>query len=307
MTREKAAQIFTMLATLVESDQQPLDSVRNVRRGTAITDRSSDRSKLPDASADTEVIRVHHAAIHFDFFALDANIGDPMLPAAIWATRDIKAQLFPKIGEALFEFLGQPTGKSLGLSKRKLAELRARAGHGSTCEYRGLHRQGGNFKFTGHGGRLAPRHVDDQQVLHGGGSNVAVGVAVGKLRCRAQLLRTDPPSQHRSANVDKAALLLLMDADVVAVNIPGNFFRLGGIKRKTNCSLQFIQKTIRRPTLLKKQKLQPSLFPALPKRFTGAEYFRHAASYGHDLVPPNEGVQPQGDVRIGGESPTNPQ
>src|SRR5579864_1563095 len=255
MPREESAQIFTRLAALVEPGEQPLDSIRNLGSGAAVANRPRDRRKLPDASANAEVIRIHHAAIHFDFFALDADISDPMLPATIRAAGDIEPQLLLEIGEALFKLLRKPSRKALRLGKRELAKLRTRAGHGSTREDRGLHREGSNTKFVRHRGRVALWHVDDQQVLHGCGSNVSVGVAIGQIRGSAQLLRSDASSQYGSANVDKTTLLLRVNADVVTVNIHGNIFRFGGIKRKSNLSLQLIQKAVGRPALLQKQKL----------------------------------------------------
>src|SRR5579872_4806889 len=255
MPRKEAAQIFTRLATLVESGKQALDSVRNLGSGAAISNRPSDRGELTDTSANAEVVGVDHAAIHFDFFALDADIGDPMLSTTVGAAGDIEPQMFLEIGEALFELLRKPTGEALGFGQRELAKFRTRAGHGSTREDRGLHREGSNTKFVRHRGRVALWNVDDQQVLHGCGSNVSVGVAIGQIRGGAQLLWSDASSQYGSANVDKTTLLLRVNADVVAVNIHGNIFRFGGIKRKSNLSLQLIQKAVGRPALLQKQKL----------------------------------------------------
>ena len=86
--------------------------------------------------------------------------------------------MFLEIGETLFELLREPSGKALRFRQRKLAEFRACAGHGSACEHRSLYRQGSNLKLTSHHSRIALRHVDDQQVLHGGGTNVALRVAI---------------------------------------------------------------------------------------------------------------------------------
>src|SRR5580704_7413064 len=178
MTCEKALQILSGLAALVKFRQQTFDRIGNIRRRAAISDRMRDRGKLANASANAEVIRVHHAAIHLDLLAFDADVGDPMLSAAIRAAGDVDPELFLKIGQPLFEFVRQPARKTFGFRQCQLAKFRARASHGSASEHRGLHRQGSNFKLMSDRGRMALRHVDDQQILHRGRSNVAIGVAI---------------------------------------------------------------------------------------------------------------------------------
>src|SRR5580704_11833867 len=153
--------MLALLAAVFETGKQPLDGVRNIRRGAAIAYGPRYRGEMANAPADAEVICVHHAAIHFDFLAFDADIGDPMLAATIRAAGNVEAQLFLKIGEALFEFLREPSSKALGFRQRELAKFRACASHGSASEDRGLHRQGSNFKLMGDRGRIALRHVDD--------------------------------------------------------------------------------------------------------------------------------------------------
>src|SRR5580700_11647206 len=145
MPRQKKPQILVCFSALVESGQQPLDSIGNIRGGAAITNWPGDRSNLAEASADTEVVGVHHPATYFDFFPFNADVGDPMLPATIRATRDVEPQLFLKTGEPLFEFLREPSRKAFCFRQCELAKFRARAGHGSACEYRGLDRQGSSF------------------------------------------------------------------------------------------------------------------------------------------------------------------
>ena len=68
--------------------------------------------------------------------------------------------------------------------------------------------------------------VDDEQILHDGVADVAIGIAFGEVGGKIELLRGDAAAQNRSADVDQAGLLLVVDADVVAVDVGGDFFRV---------------------------------------------------------------------------------
>src|SRR5580658_7838536 len=250
MPRQKQPQILVCFSVLVKSGQQPLDSIGNIRGGAAIANGPGDRSNLAEAPADTEVVGVYHPAIYFDFLSFNADVGDPMLPATIRAASDVESQLFLKIGKPLFEFLREPSRKAFCFRQCELAKFRSRAGHGSACEYRGLDRQGSSFKLVRNCGRVSLWHVDDQQILHGGGTDVAVRVAIRQIRRRAQLLRRDTASQHGGAYVGEARLLLRVNTDVVAMNVRGKVFRFGRVERKSDLPLQFFQEAFRGPTLL---------------------------------------------------------
>src|SRR5580693_3086868 len=229
MPRQKQPQILVCFSALVESGEQPLDGIGNIRGRAAIANRPGQRSNLAEASADTEVVGVYHPPIYLDFFSFNTDVGDPMLAATIRTTSDVEPQLFLKTGKPLFEFLREPSRKAFCFRQCELAKFGSRAGHRSACEYRGLHREGSNFKLMCNGGRVSLWHVDDQQILHGGGTNVAVRVAIRQIRRRAQLLRRDAASQHGGAYVDETWLLLLVNTDVVAMNVRGNVFQLGGV------------------------------------------------------------------------------
>src|ERR1700722_8939784 len=168
------------------------------------------------------------------FFPPKADIGDPVLAATIRATGDVEPQLFLKVRNSPFELPRKPARKAFGLGQRELAEFRTRTGDGSACENRGLDGHGSNFKLVGHRRRVALRHIDDQQILHGGGTNVAVRVAIRQIRRRTQLLRRDTASQHGGPYVHEASLLLRVNTDVVAMNVRGNVFQFGGVERKAD-------------------------------------------------------------------------
>ena len=106
----------------------------NERRRATITDRAGNPSVPAHGPAEAEIVGVGQLAIVLDLLAFNADVGDPMLAAAIGATGNVQAQLLIELRQALFEFVDEPASKSLGLSDGELAELGARAGDGSAPE-----------------------------------------------------------------------------------------------------------------------------------------------------------------------------
>src|SRR5579864_6877435 len=145
------------------------------------------------------------------------------------------------------------------------------------------------------------RNIHDQQVLHDRVAKVPIGVVLGKIRRGAQLLWSDAPAQHVRADIRKPGLLLRMNANVVAVNIGRNFFRLGGIQREAEPLLQRRKEGVRRPSVLQEQKLQPSALAVLAEHFGFPKELRHAAYYGDNLFPRNESVETNAKMWIGGK------
>src|SRR6266404_3398121 len=115
MPREKATQIFAGRALFVEFAQQSLDGVRHIRSCATVSNRSRNRRKLAHTPTYAEVVGIHHAPILLDLLAFNADVRDPVLPAAIRAPGDVQLELLLKSGQALIEFLGKPAGKALRL------------------------------------------------------------------------------------------------------------------------------------------------------------------------------------------------
>ena len=86
---------------------------------------------LADGSAKTEVVGVGELAFVLDFFAFDADVGDPVLAAAVGAAGYVELELLVEAGEAVFELVDEPAREALGLSDGQLAELGAGAGDGA--------------------------------------------------------------------------------------------------------------------------------------------------------------------------------
>src|SRR5207253_4461335 len=88
----------------------------------------------PQGSTHAEVIRVDEVVLHLDLLALDTDVGNPVLAAAVRAPGNVKLQVLIETGQALFQFFDQPAGKTLSLGDRELAEFGAAAGDGATEE-----------------------------------------------------------------------------------------------------------------------------------------------------------------------------
>ena len=121
------------------------------------------------------------------------------------------------------------------------------------------------------------------------------------------MLGSDAAAQYRRAYIDETGLLLIMHADVIAMDVRWDFFPFAGIERKADVLLQFGQECVGGPAMFKEQKFEAGLFPALPQNFIGAKNFRHAANYLDDLFGLNESVQSHRQVRIGGKTASDAQ
>src|SRR5262245_59064447 len=103
MARKKLAQIFTGVARLKVIAQETLDRVRHIVRRAAIADRPREACMFADSAAQAEVVSVLGAALGFDLFAFQADIGNPVLAATVGAASDVELQLLVKLGQPLFE------------------------------------------------------------------------------------------------------------------------------------------------------------------------------------------------------------
>ena len=69
-----------------------------------------------------------------DFLSFKADIGNPVLAAGVGATGDVEFEMLIERGEAVFEFLDDPTREALGFGDRELAEFGSGAGNGAAPE-----------------------------------------------------------------------------------------------------------------------------------------------------------------------------
>ena len=89
MAREIGAEIFVCVARSKIGFEQALDGLRDIFRGAAISDLARNAGVLADGAAYAEVVGVDEIRALLDFFAFEADIGDPVLAAGVRATGDV--------------------------------------------------------------------------------------------------------------------------------------------------------------------------------------------------------------------------
>src|SRR5260221_4375358 len=227
---EKLAQRLVSDAISFESPQQTLDRRWHFAGRAAITDRPRDRCMAAESATDAEVIRVDKLVTGAHLLAFDADVRDPMLPAAVRAAGDVDFELLAVLGEPMIELLNEPAREALRLSDGQLAELRAGAGDSAAEERRGLRPQTSIVQLPRNRLGVLRGHVRNEQVLHDRRTQFARSETLGDVRGRPQLLRQDAPAQDGRANVDEPCLLLAVNADVVAIDVVRRQFGKGALE-----------------------------------------------------------------------------
>src|SRR5580704_49235 len=229
-----ARQIFLkrLVRQLVEVEllKEALDSVGNFGGGAAIADGPRDTCVVPDSTTDAEVVGIDHLAVHSGFLAFEADVSGPMLAAAIGAAGDVQLQLVLIVREAIFELIGEPTSEGFRFGEGQLAEFRTGASNCAADESGGQDREATLVQRCDDFGSVFTGNVDNEKILHGSRADVAVGVLVGEISGQAKLLRGDAAAENVGTYGEAVGLLLRDYAEMVAVKIGGQDFRLRGIK-----------------------------------------------------------------------------
>src|SRR5208337_1620495 len=85
-------------------------------------------------------------------------------------------------------------------------------------------------EFGDYRGDVAFGDVDEEEILHGRGAEMAVGETIGQVGGLAELLRSDAATNYGGADGIEAGLLLGLDTQVIAMNVRGKVFGFGGIE-----------------------------------------------------------------------------
>ncbi len=243
-----------------------------------------------ERAAQAKVIGIDHLSVDFYLFAIDANVGDPVLSATVRAAGDVQLQMLIEAGQAVFQFFHQPAGKVLCFRDRELAELRAAAGDRAAPEGRTAHAQSNGIQFPSQVFGIELRNIHDEQVLHVGGAKFARREAIRQIGGGVHLLGGDSSAEHCGSHIAEARLLLRMDADVVAIHIRGRLFFDCGIELKSDSPLQFVQKALRRPTMPQEEKFQPRALTMLTQYLRVAKQFGDSLNRGQHLMPADKRV-----------------
>jgi len=270
---KKLPQVFVGFLFLIKILEKALDCVRNFGRGAAVSHRAGDGGKLTHAAADAEIVGVNHLAVLFYFLAFDADVGDPVLPATVRAAGNVEFQLLLEAREPIVKLFAEPTGKAFGFSKRELAEFRASASDGATGEGGGFNGKACGGEFGGDFVPVFVRYVYNDQILHDGGTQMAVSVFVRKCGGGAELIGSEATAEDADAHVGETGLFLRVDAYVVPVDVGGCRFDFAGVQRKAHNLLEFGEERVGGPAVFKEKIFQASFVAADAQNFAGAENF----------------------------------
>src|SRR5579863_311117 len=273
-----ARQIFLerLVGPLVYGElfEEALDSVGNFGGGAAIADGPRDTCVVTDSTADAEVVGIDHLAIHSGFLAFEADVGGPMLAAAIGAAGDMQLQLLLIVREAIFELVGKPTSEGFRFGEGELAEFRTGASDRAADESRGQNREAARVKRGNYFGSMFAGNVDDEEILHRSGADVAIGVLIGEIGGEAKLFRGNAAAENVGPYGETVGLLLRDDAEMVAVKIGGQDFRFSGIKGETEALLNCGEESVGGPTMLEEEELKPRLVAGNAENVCVAKDFR---------------------------------
>ncbi len=299
---EEMLERFAGATIRLEGVEETRDGLRNLIGAATVADRTRDGSNVADTAADAEIVGVDKFAIDLDFFALDADVGDPVLTATVGAAGDVEFELMLEIGIAVFESFGKPAGEGFGFGESEFAEFGAGAGDGTTNESGTCDGKAGGVELGHNGGDMGIGDVDEEQILHGSGADVAVGVAFGEIGGEAKLRWSDAAANDGGADGEEAGLLLGNDAEMIAMDVRGGLLRFGGIESKPETSLDGSEERFGGPAVFEEEEFHAGTFAALAEDFAFAEDFGDGADDGDDLMRQDEGVEADGKVRLRGKA-----
>lgn len=210
--------------------QEARDGVGNFAGGAAIAYGAGDGGELANAAAYAEIVGVDHLAVLLDFFSFEADIGNPVLAAGVGAAGDVELDFLLIAWETFVELFGEPAGIRFCFGESELAEFGAGAGHGAADERVGEHGQASLVEFIDNGGNIESSNIDEEEILHGGGTEVTVTVMVSEIGGEPDLRRGDATADDVRADGEKAGLLLRDNAQVIAMDGGGELFGGGGIE-----------------------------------------------------------------------------
>src|SRR5271169_4959148 len=96
---ERGAEVLFGLTVGEIFAQQAFDGFGDQRRGAARADGARYGGVLADGSAEAEVVGVNELAFVLDLLAFNADVGDPVLAAAVGAAGYVELELLVKAGQ----------------------------------------------------------------------------------------------------------------------------------------------------------------------------------------------------------------
>src|SRR5574341_1586354 len=178
MLSNELAKISAIRPAIQVCRQQTLDGTRHLGRGAPVSYRPGLALVLADSAPHAEVVRINYCSAHLDLLALDADVGDPVLAAAIRATGHVDLEVLVKSGHPLLKLFYQPLGEALRLREGQLTEFRSRARNRTPPEGRGVKPHTGVLDLLCQGIGVLASQVEDEEILHDRDPSLSRAIAV---------------------------------------------------------------------------------------------------------------------------------
>src|SRR6185437_7560273 len=180
VARKVGAEIFTRLTIGEIGLEQALDGIRHVFCSRTVAERARGTSVLANGPTNAELEGINQLAVLLDLLAFKTDIGDPVLAAAVGAAGDVQLDLLIEARKTVFHLADHPLCKSFSFGNGKLAELGAGAGNRAAPERGDVHLEAKRIEFDDQSRSLLVGHVDDDDVLHDGGTKLAIAILIGE-------------------------------------------------------------------------------------------------------------------------------
>src|SRR5438067_935110 len=296
MAGKEAPEVLAGLTLGKIMSEQALDRVWNFCGQAAISGGAGRRLMQAERAAYAEVVGVEQAVVHLDFFALNPEVGDPVLAATIGASRDVQLEVLVESGKALIQLLDQPSRERLRFGDGELAELGAAARDCSSREGRTADLQSDVIQLFCKRLGIERRDVHHQHVLHVGRAEFAAGKTLSQIRGCLHLVRIDSAAQRNRTDITQPGLLLGVNSDVIAIDVVRRMFFRSGIESEADAILQFGEKAFGGPSVAQEEEFEASALAMLAQNLGIAEELGDALDHRHDLIPANERVEAGAEI-----------
>lgn len=214
----------------------------------------------------------------------------------------MQLQLVLKIRIAILESFGEPASEAFGFGKSELAEFGTGASDSAANECGAGHGKSASGELRDDSGEMRLGDVDEEQILHRSGADVAVGVAFGEIGGEAKLRGSNATANDGGADGKQTGLLLRNDAEMIAMNVGRDRFGFGRIESEAETLVNGSEEGFGRPVMFEEKIFHAGAFAALAKNVARAEDFGDGADDGNNLVRLDECVEADSEMRLSGKA-----
>ena len=131
---------------------------------------------------------------------------------------------------------------------------------------------------------------------------MAIAVTIGEIRSDTKLFGSNASTNYAGANGETGVLLLRSHAEMVAMNLCWWYFGFGGIESEAEAFVKCCEEGVGCPAVLKEKEFETGFFARLAQNVRRAEQLGDRAYHRDDLMPLDEGVEADSEVRLSREA-----